>query len=525
MSYWAKAPMDRNQILLFSDTLDASIDQDHPVRMFDELLAKMNWTPWEARYNGKRGQPPIPPRALASAILYGLTAKTCSSRDLESACINSKDFIWLVSGRRPDHSTICKFRNKFTEELKDLFKQVAILAMEMGLIHLNRVGLDGTRVLANSSRHGTRTAKTLAQKLAVLDEQIAEAFDRAEQEDRWDKKLFGDQTPNRLPAKLASMQKRQEAMAKALVKAKAMDAKRRRRKGTTNRPAKVPVADPDSAIMSNKDGGHAPNYTPMVAVDGEQGFIVDADVTNEVTESQTTVATMDRITETFGTQPKALLADSTHGDGQNLAALEARGVEVYIPMADGGAANPARREDPTRPVAQSDWDRLPYVSQKKSKTNKKLDKPAFVYDAPSDCYYCPMGRRMEYIRRGREGRRDLMVTFRVYRCVDCGDCGLSDVCLRKSPRRTVRRDEYEPLRESVSKRMRSESGQAEYAKRKWICETPFGLLKGVWRVRRFLHRGLEKVKTEWSWTCTAYNLAKLVRIVSRQRMPITSATV
>ena len=77
----------------------------------------------------------------------------------------------------------------------------------------------------------------------------------------------------------------------------------------------------------------------------------------------------------------------------------------------------------------------------------------------------------------------------------------------------------------MSKRMRSESGREEYGKRKWICETPFGVLKGPWRVRRFLHRGLEKVKTEWSWTCTAYNLAKLVRNVSRLRAQFAAVAV
>ena len=35
-------------------------------------------------------------------------------------------------------------------------------------------------------------------------------------------------------------------------------------------------------------------------------------------------------------------------------------------MADGGADNPARRDDPTTPVAQSDWDRLPTVGKKKT---------------------------------------------------------------------------------------------------------------------------------------------------------------
>ena len=36
-------------------------------------------------------------------------------------------------------------------------------------------------------------------------------------------------------------------------------------------------------------------------------------------------------------------------------------------------------------------------------------------------------------------------------------------------------------------------------------------------LRRFLLRGLEKVKTEWLWACTAFNLSKLIRAVARLR--------
>jgi transposase len=62
MSYWDKPPMGRNQILLFSPTLDATIPEDHPVRVLDEILSVMDWREWEARYNGRIGRPPIPPK-------------------------------------------------------------------------------------------------------------------------------------------------------------------------------------------------------------------------------------------------------------------------------------------------------------------------------------------------------------------------------------------------------------------------------------------------------------------------------
>ena len=109
MAYWAKAPMDRHQVVLFSPTLDDSIDADHPVRLFWDVLAARDWTSWEARYHGLRSQPAIHPQIVAGTLLYGLSRRIRSSRALEGACQNRLDFIWLTEGRRIDHSTFCGF--------------------------------------------------------------------------------------------------------------------------------------------------------------------------------------------------------------------------------------------------------------------------------------------------------------------------------------------------------------------------------------------------------------------------------
>ena len=50
-----------------------------------------------------------------------------------------------------------------------------------------------------------------------------------------------------------------------------------------------------------------------------------------------------------------------------------------------------------------------------------------------------------------------------------------------------------------------------------IGETPFAIIKGILDVRRFLLRGLEKVRTEWRWICTAYNLKKLIAALAALR--------
>ena len=48
--YWAEAPMYREQIALFSPTLDSAIADDDPVRLFDEVLGGIEWSEWEGEY-------------------------------------------------------------------------------------------------------------------------------------------------------------------------------------------------------------------------------------------------------------------------------------------------------------------------------------------------------------------------------------------------------------------------------------------------------------------------------------------
>ena len=74
----------------------------------------------------------------------------------------------------------------------------------------------------------------------------------------------------------------------------------------------------------------------------------------------------------------------------------------------------------------------------------------------------------------------------------------------------VNRDQYEEHRERLRARMGSEAGRAMYKRRREIVEPRFGHIKHNLGVRRFLRRGLEKVRTEWGMVCTAVNVGILL---------------
>jgi hypothetical protein len=62
MSHWAAAPLNRHQVTLFAPTLDDTINDAHPVRLFDEVLGAIDFSSWESMYIRVVGQPPIHPR-------------------------------------------------------------------------------------------------------------------------------------------------------------------------------------------------------------------------------------------------------------------------------------------------------------------------------------------------------------------------------------------------------------------------------------------------------------------------------
>ena len=508
MSHWAAAPLNRNQIVLFSPTLDESLSADHPVRLFDEVLRGIDFSDWESMYVRVAGQPPIHPRTMAAGWLYGLSLGIRSSRRLEDACGNRLDFIWLMEGRRPDHATFCNFRTQFGPQLKGLFRRIGRVGIEMGLVTLNQVMLDGTDTRANNSRYKTGRRASVERKLSALDAQIEQALEQAGKQDDCENALYGPEgSPGKLPRELRDLKHRQEKLKEALQKLSEREASRVGRKDVSPKGPAVPLTDPDSRVLPNKAGGHAPNYTSVLATDADSGWILDTQVLPNNDEASSVLPAVNAIEQELGSKPGQVVADSGFNSGENLAQLHRRQIEPLMPARQEFKENPALRADPATPVPPEQWDQLPINPQLKI-----LDKAAFLYDPGMDRYTCPMGRALPYSRDSSYNRDGVKGIYRLYQCARCAGCPLASRCLpKKSTERRVVRDEYEGDRQRMAARMKSDRGQQAYRRRSHAAETPFAVFKTTLNLRQFLLRGLNKVGMELRWIAVAYDLKKLVR--------------
>lgn len=514
VSYWQDAPMPRDQLVLFAESIDSRIPADHPVRLLDEILAQLDWNDWESHYRGNFGQPPIHPRILVAVLLFAMIRKVRSSRQIEYQIRHSIDFMWLVSGRTIDHATISDFRRKHTDSLKGVYRQLVQVAIDMKLAKLGELCIDGTRVLANSSRKKTWTAERIRKVLSALDEQITASLKELETNDSVDD-LLGEDCGDTLPPELADMQVRREKLEAILEKLNAMDEVRKKQgKDPQKNPAQIPRTDPDARVLQNKEGGYAPNYTPMCVTETENAFIVGADVVAGNVEHTELFPMVEEIGETFDAEVETVMGDSAYSSGENLTAAEEADVNLLAPVADVKCAeNPAIRANPTQLVADAELDKLPI-----NPSSKCFDKTAFVYDESQDVYYCPAGKTLR--NHGQKQKRTSAgkVTMQtVYLCDACTGCPLADRC-RKNPTarrgRQLTHDAHEAARRRQRVKMQTEEVQSAFKQRNHIAELPFAVLKASMDLRRFLLRGLAGVQTEWLWGCTAYNMKKLINLLT-----------
>lgn len=512
MARWALPPEDRHQMVIFPRRLDDVVSVDHPVRLLDEILGRITWEKWDAHYHTHLGQPAIPPRVMAGVLLHGLLTGVRSSRRLEEALGERLDFRWLAEGRTIDHTTLSEFRRGFAAELKDLFVQVGLIAREMELLPLTRLAFDGTRIKANNRRTGTRTPAELREMRDELSRKYAELEQQAAAEDARQQHMFGEEAERKLPKELADVERRRQKIDRALAELK------RAEDAGEAIPNRLPITDPESRVTPNKEGGFAPNFTPLATVDAETGFIVAVDVIAMTNEEQYLLAAVDDVQAQFGLKqaPPEMLADGLLSTGPILEGLEERGVTMFSPIPNS-QHNPALRDDPRQPVPPEEWAKLPTITVKprgSDKTQPQLDKSAFIYDAEQNCYWCPQGQPMPYSRTTSQVQNDVRIQRARYQgdATVCAECPLKGLCMQPGAKaREVSRDQFEEHRERLAERMATPEGKETYKKRRHPGERPFAVIKEQFGVRRFLLRGIDQVRTEWRWLATAFNLKLLLR--------------
>ena len=140
----------------------------------------------EARVNERgRGSEQYPPGMLLGLLVYSYATGVFSSRQIERSTRENVAVRLLCADTHPDHDTICALRRRNEELLSRSFAAVLEMAARCGVFKVGgiTVAIDGTKVLANASKHSAVSYERAGEAMRQLDLEVAELLKKAGQAD------------------------------------------------------------------------------------------------------------------------------------------------------------------------------------------------------------------------------------------------------------------------------------------------------------------------------------------------------
>src|SRR5260370_10062638 len=175
--------IDRETAYLLPPSVDEWLPERHLARFIVEVIDRLDLSAMSRSYRGT-GSASYHPTLLLGLLVYGYATGIFSSRNLERATYDSVAFRCIAANDHPDHDTIATFRQRFLKQIEGLFVQVLLLAREMGMLKLGTLGIDGTKIHANASRHSALSYEHAGKIEAQLKAEVAELMAKAEAADK-----------------------------------------------------------------------------------------------------------------------------------------------------------------------------------------------------------------------------------------------------------------------------------------------------------------------------------------------------
>ena len=300
------------------------IGPEHPVRLVAagvERLDLAGFVKGAKAVEGVAGRPVTSPALLLALWLYGIQQGIGEATELARRCVSDAAFKWLCGGVEPSHDVLSDFRVRHLDVLQEVFTKVVGTLLHHGLVTLEHVAQDGTRVRAHASAPSFRSEKGLEdcreQAALHLKAVLASA----------DEYSPGHQAIRE--AKAREYQKRVEAAMATL------EAERAKKTSAKEKAAvRASTTDPEARVMKMADGGFRPGLNVQFAVAGDpEGgprTIVGVNVTPVGSDMSSIKPMVEQVEGRTGVIPDKLLADANHATLADIKYLAERGIDALV---------------------------------------------------------------------------------------------------------------------------------------------------------------------------------------------------
>lgn len=497
--------------------MEINIPKDEPVRLLSAIIERMELKELYATYSGS-GRNEYSPKILLKICVYGYMRKIISSRELERACRENVNFMYLLGGRSvPDHNTIARFRaehlSKCQDEIQASMTRVLMKMKEISLKE-SAVFIDGTKIESVGNRYKFVWKKTseknyqklqesMKKKLPALIKAADVRFHCGESiEKRHLKKLrekvekaMEDQEISKVSGKGKHKTPQQRLLEQIDEWLERIEGYLEDIRICGNRNSYCKT-DKEATFMRMKEdymrnGQLKPGYNVNVATASE--YILGTYVSSDRADQRTTIPFMKKLRKYYPVN--RVVYDSGYESEENYRYFEKhKGLDLYV--------KPSNYEQKKQKKYRTDISR---------RENMK-------YDAEHDEYLCAAGKQLKMVGKKRVKTSEGYVSEKkIYECGDCKGCSMKAQCIRTKSEvpldERIKRLEvaayFAEQRAQMEKKIETTEGKLLRMNRSIQAEGVFGYVKTDLQFRRFTLKGVQKVGAEWTLLAMAFNILKL----------------
>jgi transposase len=484
-------PWNPDQMVLFPQAMKDALEEDHIVFRILDVVENLDISSITDRMDESdpRGTRPYHPRMMLALLMYAYCCGIYSSRKIAAATYDIIPFRVLTGDQHPHFTVINEFRLRHLDAFVDLFVQVLRLCGRAGLLDLEHVSLDGSKVEANASKHKAMSYGRMEQEVERLEREIREFTAKAERVDAEEDELYGE---GREAHELREELRRREERLKRIARAKREleeEARRGREQELRERARRLRSgAETEDDPIERKR-----KRTRACKNEEEADRLARGDVKPESN-------------------------DGDHDEDDDLPSHRV-------------ASTPAGRP---RPEAQRNFTDPDSRIMKRGATylqgyncqiavdgaNQVIVAEGVTNQAPDQEHLIPLMERVHrnagFLPKRLSADAGYMSEDNIQFCERQGiDAYLAVGRIKHGPGGDQEAPPHEKrLWRAMRQKLSTEQGRQIYSRRKVIAEPVFGQAKEARGFRRFSLRGLTKVRGEWTLVCLCSNLLKLVKAAS-----------
>lgn len=464
----------REQSLLFPESLDQIIEQDNEVRIIDLFVESINAEDFKFNIKTTReGRPAYHPKDLLKLFVYGYLNHIRSSRQLEKECKRNIELMWLMKQLIPDHNTISNFRRDNEKAIRKVFRYTVSIAKQFDLIGGKLIAGDSTKLRAQNSKKNNFNEHKIERHLAYIDAKLSE-YNKALADA--DEDLSTEQAGNKkiIEEEIKKHQGRKDNYQNM-----------QRELEQTGEP-QISTSDPESRQLMTRNNISEVAYSVQTVVDAKHNLPIDYKVTNQ-NDSRAMSGMLRRTKTILGTTDFTAVYDKGYHTGCEIKMAVTSGINIMVA--------------------------IPGIASVAPDANYNMSH--FIYDEINDTYRCPQNQILTTNGNAyQKSKNRNFYTVKHYKTDACPGCPARALCTKNVKGRLIERSEFAPYIEQ--NRQNIEANPTVYKKRQSIVEHPYGTIKRQWGFYYVItKKGMKRASADVGFMFIAYNLRRLMNILDK----------